>query len=94
MDHVVEFVSWNLGTQSNFVEFRDSRIFMDFHVPMIVFLYKEALFNTNQLDTSFPSSTVSLFRNLKMSFSRKFRKGYLLSEGSNINLILYLVLPL
>ena len=28
--------------------------------PMIVLLYKEALFNTNQLDTSLPSSIVSL----------------------------------
>ena len=27
---------------------------------MIVLLYKEALFNTNQLDTSLPSSIVSL----------------------------------
>ena len=30
MDHTVEFVSRNLGTQSNFVEFRDSRDFMYF----------------------------------------------------------------
>ena len=28
--------------------------------PMIILLYKEALFNTNQLDTSLPSSIVSL----------------------------------
>ena len=28
--------------------------------PMIVLLSKEALFNTNQLDTSLPSSIVSL----------------------------------
>ena len=28
--------------------------------PMIVLLYKEALFNTNQLDTSVPSSIVYL----------------------------------
>ena len=27
--------------------------------PMIVLLYKEALFNTNQLDTSLPNSIVS-----------------------------------
>ena len=61
--------------------------------PTIVLLYKEALFNTNQLDTSLPSSIVSLCRNLKMSFPRKFRMGYLLSEGSNIKLILSRVLP-
>ena len=56
--------------------------------PMIVLLYKEELFNTNYLDTSLSSSIVSLLRNLKMSFPRKFQTGYLLSKGSNIRLTL------
>ena len=61
--------------------------------PMIVLLYKEALFNINQLDI-LHLVLLSLFcGNLKMSFPKKFRKGYLLSEGSNIKLILSLVLP-
>ena len=61
--------------------------------PTIVLLYKEALFNTNQLDTFFLVLLSHFCRNLKMSFPRKFRMGYLLSEGSNIKLILSLVLP-
>ena len=61
--------------------------------PMIVLLYKEALFNTDQFDTSLPSFIVLFCRNLKTSFQRKFRKVYLLSKGSNIKLILSMVLP-
>ena len=36
MDHVVEFVSRNLGTQSNFVEFRDSPIFIYFEAEQAI----------------------------------------------------------
>ena len=36
--------------------------------PMIVLLYKEALFNTNQLDTSLPSSIVSLLQEFEDIF--------------------------
>ena len=36
--------------------------------PMIVLLYKEALLNTNQLDTSLPSSIVSLLQEFEDVF--------------------------
>ena len=36
--------------------------------PTIVLLYKEALFNTNQLDTSLPSSIVSLLQEVEDVF--------------------------
>ena len=61
--------------------------------PMIVLLYKETLFNTNQLDIICLVQLSLFCRNLKISFPRKFQKGYLLSEGSNIKLILCWVLP-
>ena len=60
--------------------------------PTIVLLYKEALFNTNQIDTSLPSSIVSLLQEFEDVFLSEFQKGYLLSEGSTIKLILCLVL--
>ena len=43
--------------------------------PMIVLLYKEALFNTNQLDTSFPSSIVSLLQEFEDVFPQEIPKG-------------------
>ena len=43
--------------------------------PMIVFLYKEALFNTNQLDTSLSSSIVSLLQEFEDVFFEEIPKG-------------------
>ena len=43
--------------------------------PMIVLLYKEALFNTNQLDTSLPSSIVSLLQEFEDVFPEEIPKG-------------------
>ena len=42
---------------------------------MIVLLYKEAIFNTNQLDTSLPSSIVSLFQEFEDVFPEEITKG-------------------
>ena len=42
---------------------------------MIVLLYKEALFNTNQLDTSLPSSIVSLLQELEDVSLEEIPKG-------------------
>ena len=42
---------------------------------MIVLLYKEALFNTNQLDTSLPSSIVSLLQEFEDVFPEEIPKG-------------------
>ena len=41
---------------------------------MIVLLYKEALFNTNQLDTSLPSSIVSLLQEFEDVFPEEITK--------------------
>ena len=43
--------------------------------PMIVLLYKEILFNTNQLDTSLPSSIVSLLQEFEDVFPDEIPKG-------------------
>ena len=43
--------------------------------PMIVLLYKEALFNTNQLDTSLPSFIVSLLQEFENVFPEEISKG-------------------
>ena len=43
--------------------------------PMTVRLYKEALFNTNQLDTSLPSSIISLLREFEDVFPEEISKG-------------------
>ena len=43
--------------------------------PMIVLLYKETLFNTNQLDTSLPSSIVSLLQEFEDVFPEEVPKG-------------------
>ena len=43
--------------------------------PMIVLLYKEALFNTNQLDTSLPSSIVSLLQEFEGVSLEEIPKG-------------------
>ena len=43
--------------------------------PMIVLLYKEALFNTNQLDTSLPSFIVSLLQEFEDVFPEEILKG-------------------
>ena len=43
--------------------------------PMIVLLYKEALSNTNQLDTSLPSSIVSLLQEFEDVFPEEIPKG-------------------
>ena len=43
--------------------------------PMIVLLYKEALFNTNQLDTSLPSSIVSLLQEFEDVFPEEIPNG-------------------
>ena len=43
--------------------------------PTIVLLYKEALFNTNQLDTSLPSSIVSLLQEFEDVFPEEIRNG-------------------
>ena len=43
--------------------------------PMIVLLYKETLFNTNQLDTSLPSSIVSLLQEFDDVFPEEIPKG-------------------
>ena len=42
---------------------------------MILLLYKEALFNTNQLDTSLPSSIVSLLQKFEDVFLEEIPKG-------------------
>ena len=42
---------------------------------MIVLLYKEALFNTNLLDTSLPYSIVSLLQEFKYVFPEEIPKG-------------------
>ena len=43
--------------------------------PLIVLLYKEALFNTDQLDTSLPSSIVSLLQEFEDVFPKEIPKG-------------------
>ena len=43
--------------------------------PTIVLLYKEALFNTNQLDTSLPSSIVSLLQEFEDVFPKEIPNG-------------------
>ena len=43
--------------------------------PMIVLLYKEALFNTNQFDTSLPSSVVSLLQEFEDVFPEEISNG-------------------
>ena len=43
--------------------------------PMIVLLYKETLFNTNHLDTSLPSSIVSLLQKFEDVFLEEISKG-------------------
>ena len=43
--------------------------------PMIVHLYKEALFNTNKLDTSLPSFIVSLLQEFEDVFPEEISKG-------------------
>ena len=43
--------------------------------PMIVLLYKEPLFNTNQLDTSLLSSIVSLLQEFEDVFPKEIPKG-------------------
>ena len=43
--------------------------------PTIVLLYKEALFNTNQLDTSLPSSIVSLLQEFEDVFPEEIPNG-------------------
>ena len=43
--------------------------------PKILLLYKEALFNTNQLDTSLPSSIVSLLQEFEDVFPEEIMKG-------------------
>ena len=45
------------------------------NTSMIVLLYQEALFNTNQLDTTLPSSIVSLLREFEDAFPRGNSKG-------------------
>ena len=59
----------------------------------IVLLYKEALLILTNLTLLYLVLLSHFCRNLKMSFLRKFRMGYLLSEELNIKLILSLVLP-
>ena len=49
--------------------------------PMIVLLYKEALFNTNQLDTSLPSFIVSLLQEFEDVFPEEISKGLPLIQG-------------
>ena len=49
--------------------------------PMIVLLYKEALFNTDQLDTSLPSSIVFLLQEFKDVFLEEIPKGLPLIQG-------------
>ena len=48
-------------------------LFLNKH--MIVLLYKETLFNTNQLDTSFRSSIVSLLHGFEIVFPEEILKG-------------------
>ena len=43
--------------------------------PTIVLLYKEALFNTNQLDSSLPSSNVSLLQEFEDDFPEEIPNG-------------------
>ena len=43
--------------------------------PMIVLLYKEALFNTNQLDTSLSSSIVSLLQEFEDVLPKEIPNG-------------------
>ena len=43
--------------------------------PMIVLLYKEALFNIDQLDTSLPSSIVFLLQEFEDVFPKEIPKG-------------------
>ena len=42
---------------------------------MIVLLYKKALFNTNQLDTSLPCSIVSILQEFEDAFLDEIPKG-------------------
>ena len=66
MDFTVEFVSRNLVTQSNFVEFRDSRIFTKFEAigikwtpenenceenPEKCLIFKEFIFKIDETET-------------------------------------------
>ena len=48
---------------------------------MIVLLYKEALFNTNQVDTSMPSSIVSLLQEFEDVFPEEIPKGLSSIQG-------------
>ena len=61
--------------------------------PMIVLLYKEALFNTNQLNTSLSGSIVSLLQEFEDVFPEEIPKGLPPIRGIKHKLILCLVLP-
>ena len=57
---------------------------------MIVLMYKEALLNTNQLDSSLPSIVVSLCRSLRRCFLKRCHMVYHRSKGLNTKLISFL----
>ena len=63
--------------------------------PMIVLLYKETLFNTNQLDTSFRSSIISLLHGFEDVFPEEILKGFpqILGIEHQIDLVLGATIP-
>ena len=61
--------------------------------PMIVLLYKEPLFNTNQLDTSLLSSIVSLLQEFEDVFPKEIPKGLPHIRGIEHQIDFFPVLP-
>ena len=57
--------------------------------PMIVLLYKEAFLNTNELDSSLPSSIVSLLQEYDDVFPEETPHGLPPIRGMNIKSILF-----
>ena len=63
--------------------------------PTIVLLYKEALFNTNQLDTSLPNSIVSLLQEFEDVFPEEIPNGLssIQGIGHQIDFVLGATIP-
>ena len=81
------------GKESFYTKDSELKSAFYFNKPMLYFCIKRHFLIPTNL-TLYCVVLLSLFcKNLKIYFSRKFRKGYFLSDGSNIKLILCLVLP-
>ena len=61
--------------KANFYAVSEVKRALFLNKPTIVLLYKEALFNTNQLDTSLPSYIISLLQEFEDVFPAEIPKG-------------------